>query len=71
MKSDVERFLWNFLAFATAPTPTNATTSSSGSSGDASGGGGSGDSGTLRCQAMNATACPAGMVCAGSRSLPA
>lgn len=58
MKSDVERFLWNFLAFATAPLPIN--TSGSGEAESA-----------LRCQALNATACPAGMVCAGSRSLPA
>ncbi|PRW57704.1 nicastrin isoform X2 isoform A [Chlorella sorokiniana] len=72
VKSDVERFLWNFLAFATAPTPANTSSSSGSSSGGGAAGGGGGDAGgMLRCQALNATACPAGMVCAGSRSLPA
>ncbi|KAL4441829.1 hypothetical protein ABPG77_003745 [Micractinium sp. CCAP 211/92] len=61
IKSDYERFLWNWLAFATRPKPP-------GNSSDGGGDGG-GDEGLQRCQPLNATACPPGFVCAGSRSI--
>lgn len=65
VKSDYERFLWNWLAFATRPKlPSNST--GSGTNGSTSGGG---DEGLQRCQPLNATACPPGFVCAGSRSI--
>lgn len=66
IKSDYERFIWNWLAFATRPKPPS---NSSTGSGDGDSGGGGGDEGLQRCQPMNATACPAGFVCAGSRSI--
>ena len=68
VKSDLERFLWNFLAAATAG---NFSTSSTGSGSTSSSGRSGGVAGApQRCQAMNATACPAGFVCVGSRGIP-
>ena len=61
VKKDVDRFLWNYLAFATA-----------GKLGDAAATGApaaAGVPGAARCQALNATACPPGDVCAGSRGV--
>ncbi|KAL4433984.1 hypothetical protein ABPG75_000425 [Micractinium tetrahymenae] len=64
MKSDYERFLWNWLAFATRPKPP-----SNSSNGGSSGSAGSGEEELQRCQPLNATACPPGFACAGSRSI--
>lgn len=52
VQSDVERFIWNYLAIATAAN----TTAPNGT-----------DVPQPMCRAANATACPAGTVCAGYR----
>jgi nicastrin len=51
VKSDVERFIWNYLAVATSP----------------DGGGPGGEAALPRCRHRNASACPSGTVCAGAR----
>ncbi len=53
-KDDVERFLWNFLAFATAGVDPLA---------------GPPAPSAPRCQPYNAADCPEGTVCAGYRSI--
>ena len=70
MKSDTERFIFNWLAFALAPA--NSSSAGGGSSGGSSSGsgGGVGGGGDLqRCQPLNATGCPPGLVCAGFRGV--
>eukprot|EP00887_Chlorella_sp_A99_P003619 scaffold7.g3619.t1 len=63
-KSDYERFLWSFLAFATA---TNYALNASSPGPAPAGGGGEGE--VLRCQPLNTTACPPGWACAGYHNL--
>lgn len=61
-KKDVERFIWNYLAFATSGT--NPSINNNENKGN-----GNGDVVVL-CSPYNTTACSAGEVCAGARDLP-
>jgi nicastrin len=63
-KKDVERFIWNYLAFATSGTDPRINNNEN--KGDADG---DGDVVVL-CSPYNITACSAGEVCAGARDLP-
>jgi nicastrin len=62
-KKDAERFIWNYLAFATSGTDPSINNNENKGDGDR-------DGDVMLCSPYNTTACSVGKVCAGARDLP-